>query len=176
MHNPSRQSSNIDEEFTLLGQVNEVAKNFKSLRVPQAHALAKNIDGTKNFFTMEKISGLTLAQIVSFPSKRKVEYPHMTTEDIINHLSNATLREKLLQDLHILHNSGIIHGDIHERNIMLNQQGEIYLIDFGNAVIPVNVSVHASYENIENVKELDIKAFFNTIDVIITQLKKQLTE
>lgn len=176
LHNPSRQSSNIDEEFTLLGQVNEVARNFEVLKTPQAHALAKNIDGTKNFFTMEKINGLTLAQIVSFPSKRKTEYPDMTTEDIIARLSDPSLREKLHRDLNTLHNSGIIHGDIHERNIMLNSHGEIYLIDFGNAVIPVNVSVHASYENIENVKELDIKAFFNTIDVIVSQLKKQLTE
>ncbi len=175
LHNPSRQSSNIDEEFTLLGQVNEIARTFEALKIPQAHAVAKNIEGSKNFFTMEKISGLTVAQLVNFPSKRETEFPDKSIHDLIKIFENIGLREKILRDLTSLHNAGIIHGDIHERNIMLDGNGDIFLIDFGNAVVPVNVSVQATYENIENVKELDVKAFFNTLDAVISQLKAQLT-
>ncbi len=176
LHSPAMQSSNLDGEFALLGHVNEISPTFEALHAPQAHVIAKNIEQTKNFFTMEKISGLTLAQLVNFPTRRTIEYPTMTTEGIITLLEDPTKREKLLGDLAKLHNAGIIHGDIHERNIMLDASGKIYLIDFGNAVIPANVSIHASYENIENIKEIDIKAFNNTFNIVIAQLKNQLTK
>ncbi len=175
IHTPEKQLFSIEEEFTILGQVNDVALSFKALRIPQAHCIAKNIDGKKNFFTMEKITGLTLEQLIEFPSKRKTEYPDLNGEQIIELLENSLLRDKLLQDLHSLHDAGIIHGDIHPKNMMLNRTGEICLIDFGNAVIPVNAKTTATYDGIENIKELDIKAFINSIKKTISDLRRQLT-
>lgn len=176
VHTQERQALSIEEEHTLLGQVNLVAKKFEALRIPQAHCVAKNIEGKKNFFTMEKINGLTLEQLVDFPSKRTTEYPNFDLETIIDILEDMSLRKKLLRDLTTLHDSGIIHGDIHPRNIMLDSRGNFFLIDFGNAVIPVNVKPGATYDNVENVKELDHKTFMNSIDITITNLKKQLTK
>jgi serine/threonine protein kinase len=173
LHNQKNQIFNISEEFTLLDQVGKISKIFEVLRTPRAHCVAKNINSTKNFFTMEKISGLTLAQIVSFPSKRKSTYPNFSTEKIIEILEDKILRDKLVRDLTLLHNSGVIHGDVHSRNIMMSEDGTIYLIDFGNAVIPVNVSTQATYDTIENVKEIDIKAFINSLDSTVAELKKQ---
>jgi tRNA A-37 threonylcarbamoyl transferase component Bud32 len=174
LHNPSRQASTLEGEYVILGDVNRIADTFEALKVPQAHCMAKNIEGTKNFFTMEKISGLTLEQLVDFPSKRNSEYPDFTTEHIIELLENKHTREILLRDLSKIHASGVIHGDIHSRNIMLDTHGSLVLIDFGNAVIPVNVSTQATYEHIENVKDLDTKTFINSIEKAVTMLKEQL--
>jgi serine/threonine protein kinase len=175
LHNPDKQSFNIDEEFTLLNQAYKISKTFTALHIPQAHCVAKNLEKTKNFFTMEKINGLTLAQLVDFPSKRITEYPSLGTEKIIDILEDKNLRDALLKDLSKLHQEGIVHGDIHTRNIMLRNDGTIFLIDFGNAVIPVNVSTQATYEHIENIKDLDNKTFTNSIEKTIIELKKQLT-
>ena len=175
IHNQSNQFFNLDEEFTLLGQINVIAKDFKALHIPQAHCLAKNTDGTKNFFTMQKIEGLTLQQLIDFPSKRETDYPTFTTEGIIEILEDTQLLKKLLNDIKKLHSAGIIHRDIHPRNIMINPEGKVFLIDFGNAVIPVNVSTHVTYENIENVKELDITTFSNSFKATADALRKQLT-
>ena len=154
--------------------VNRIANTFEALKVPQAHCIAKNIEGTKNFFTMERVTGLTLEQLVDFPSKRVSEYPDFTTEKIIGILEDKKLRETLLRDLAKIHASGVIHGDIHSRNIMLTNDGQVTLIDFGNAIIPVNVSTQATYEHIENVKELDTKTFINSLEKAVVMLKEQL--
>lgn len=174
LHTPDRQATSLEEEFMLLGQVNQIAKNFKILRIPQAHCFAKNLNETKNFFTMQLITGLTLEQLVEFPSKREAEFENISIESMIALLEDKTMRQSLLEDLNYLHQNGVIHGDIHPRNIMLDKDGMITLIDFGNAVVPVNVSVHATYDSIENVKDLDIKTFFNSLDKTITLLKAQL--
>jgi tRNA A-37 threonylcarbamoyl transferase component Bud32 len=174
LHNPSRQATTIEGEYIILSDVNSIAHTFEALKVPQAHCMAKNIDGTKNFFTMKKITGLTLEQLVEFPSKRSSEYPDFTNEKIIEILDDKNLQETLVRDISKIHSSGVIHGDIHPRNIMLDSSGTFFLIDFGNAVIPVNVSAQASYENIENVKDLDIKTFINSIEKTVKLLKEQL--
>lgn len=174
LHSPKMQATSIEEEFMLLGQVNIAAEHFKALKIPQAHCFAKNIQKTKNFFTMEKINGLTLEQLVDYPSKREKEYPSLNTERIIEILKDKELRRVLLDDLRILHRSGIIHGDIHPRNIMLGSDGSFFLIDFGNAVVPTNVSVHATYDSVENVKELDLRTFSNSIEKTIKLLEEQV--
>jgi serine/threonine protein kinase len=176
IHTQAKQALSIEEEHALLGNVNVIAKKFEALRVPQAHCVAKNIEGKKDFFTMEKVSGLTLEQLVDFPSKRADEYPDFNLEKIISILEDMSTREKLLGDLQTLHQSGIIHGDIHPRNIMLSSAGDFFLIDFGNAIVPVNVKTTATYDTVENVKELDLKTFSNSIDLTVMNLKKQLTK
>lgn len=176
LYNPTKQFFSLDEEYTLLGQINRTSKEFEVLRIPQAHCMAKNTEGSKNFFTMQKVEGLTLAQLVDFPSKRFTEYPNLSTEKIIEILEDKNLLEKLLHDLSTLHNSGVIHRDIHPRNIMLDPRGNFFLIDFGNAIVPVNVSTKVTYENIENIKELDIRTFVNSIKKTADALKEQLTQ
>jgi hypothetical protein len=40
---------------------------------------------------------------------------------------------QLLKHLRVLHDAGIVHGDIHLANVVLNHNGEVKLIDFGLA-------------------------------------------
>jgi tRNA A-37 threonylcarbamoyl transferase component Bud32 len=174
LHSPARQATSIEEEFLLLSEVNRTAKKFKSLKVPQAHCLAKNMNGTKNFFTMEQVQGLTLEQVVEFPSKRESSLGKEVTASLLSILEDKALRAQLLADIETLHQSGVIHGDIHPRNIMIDNQGAIWLIDFGNAIVPVNISVNATYDSVEGIKDLDIKTFFNSMDKTAKLLKEQV--
>lgn len=174
LHTPKRQASTIEGEFRTLSDVAILRNSFEALKIPQPHCLAKNIEGTKNFFTMETISGLTLEQLVMFPSKRASLYPNISTEKMIEILEDTSLQDALVRDLSKIHASGIVHGDIHPRNLMLDTEGNIVLIDFGNAVIPVNVSTQATYETIENVKDLDVKTLINSIKKTALLLKEKV--
>ncbi|CAB4420657.1 unnamed protein product [Rhizophagus irregularis] len=44
-------------------------------------------------------------------------------------------RQKLraIKGLNAIHNHGILHNDIRKENILINDNGEVYLIDFGMA-------------------------------------------
>ena len=42
-------------------------------------------------------------------------------------------RTKALKGLEAIHKHGILHNDIREENILINDNGDIYLIDFGMA-------------------------------------------
>jgi serine/threonine protein kinase len=99
---------------------------------------------------MEKVSGMTLEQLVTMPQKRTAEYPTLTTQKIIEILEDKSLKEKLLRDLNTLHNSGIVHNDIHARNIILNSNGVVYLIDFGNSFSTLNLPAEISPDTIES--------------------------
>lgn len=176
LHAPKMQSSTIKGEYALLSTVNDMSTKFEALRVPQSHGIAENIEGTKNFFTMEKVSGMTLEQLVTMPQKRTAEYPTLTTQKIIEILEDKSLKEKLLRDLNTLHNSGIVHNDIHARNIILNSNGVVYLIDFGNSFSTLNLPAEISPDTIESKKELDVLIFSSSIDKAVLALKTELTK
>lgn len=48
------------------------------------------------------------------------------------------IREKVQQQIKILHAHGIFHNDIAERNILYTKEGKVYIIDFGNAELDVS--------------------------------------
>ncbi len=173
LYNSQMQRTTIEEEFIILHAANSATKNAEALRTPQVHGIAKNIEQTKNFFTMEKITGVTLTELTEAPSKRAERIPAMTLEKVIERLKDKNLRTCLKRDLEKIHSAGIIHGDIHPRNIMLDNDGNFYLIDFGNSYVTVNIPVAIDYDNIENRKELDIKTFINSLDQTLATLLKE---
>ena len=42
-------------------------------------------------------------------------------------------RSRAIKGLEAIHKHGILHNDIREENILINDNGDIYLIDFGMA-------------------------------------------
>ncbi|RGB23920.1 hypothetical protein C1646_633306, partial [Rhizophagus diaphanus] len=42
-------------------------------------------------------------------------------------------KTKAIKGLEVIHKHGILHNDIQEENILINDNGDIYLIDFGMA-------------------------------------------
>ena len=47
---------------------------------------------------------------------------------------NATLKQKIANKVKAMHKAGIIHGDLHRNNIIINNKGEPWLIDFGKSI------------------------------------------
>jgi tRNA A-37 threonylcarbamoyl transferase component Bud32 len=176
LHTPDHQIFSIEREFNILDTVNSI--QLSTIKIPEAHAVAKNINGEKAFFTMKTISGHTLLEIIEHPSKRKalLEKMGVSEKDFVEKLLNETTHTNIAKDLKKLHQEGVIHGDIHPRNIMINTQGELYLIDFGNAILPatLNQTSDAMNENIENIKENDISGFLNSLKSTAIQIRQNI--
>jgi predicted Ser/Thr protein kinase len=57
----------------------------------------------------------------------------------LNHHSiDCNQRDMAFEALRAIHSHGILHNDIQEENILVNEQGEIYIIDFGMSFITDN--------------------------------------
>lgn len=52
------------------------------------------------------------------------------TADIVTKDNNLL---RICEIIETLHNIGIVHGDIHDGNLMVDKFGKIYIIDFGNS-------------------------------------------
>lgn len=178
LHTPHMQRYSPEREFGILSTVGKIAKNFKALNVPHAHAVAVNMEAHKSFFTMETIDGVTLEQLIELPGERQkfLERANLSEEAIIDLLGDMNLIEKMKQDLVYLHEQGILHGDIHPRNIMIDIDGEFHLIDFGNAIMVANLPSGVTYETVENTKDTDTGAFQNSMTTTGKKLEKQLLE
>jgi serine/threonine protein kinase len=110
-----------------MDQLNQNSKRF----FKEAKAMAKlshpnivkiydiNNDQTTAFFTMELISGCNLEEYVSKnkPTIRKI----------------ISLMEKIILAVEYAHQNGIIHRDLKTSNILLDNNDEPYVMDFGLA-------------------------------------------
>ncbi|PKY32043.1 hypothetical protein RhiirB3_419886 [Rhizophagus irregularis] len=50
-----------------------------------------------------------------------------------DHKITKRQRSRAIKGLEAIHKHGILHNDIREENILINDNGDIYLIDFGMA-------------------------------------------
>lgn len=67
---------------------------------------------------------------------------------------NEETHEKAKRQLEIIHNHGIIHGDIAERNILYSEDGKVYIIDFQHS-IRENKAEHSLFSKEKDIVDLD---------------------
>ncbi len=77
-------------------------------------------DGDTVFFSMELLGGLPLSTVLS--NRNHVALDHAHAAAIIRHVGDAILHA---------HGRGVVHGDIHPRNIFVTDEGEIRVSGFG---------------------------------------------
>jgi serine/threonine protein kinase len=178
LHSPNMQRYSIEREFGILTTAHEISKKFETLKIPEPHAVAVHTEDQKSFFTMETIDGMTLLQLEQFPGDRRkflerVGEAGFSESYLLSLLTDSKIQESMRRDIEMLHKHNVVHGDIHPRNIMLDINGNFYLIDFGNAVIPTNIATGIAYETIENTKETDLNSFKNSFEITSISIQKQ---
>jgi serine/threonine protein kinase len=55
-----------------------------------------------------------------------------------HHKIDFNQRDRVFEALKAIHSHGILHNDIREENILVDEKGEIYIIDFGMSIVTNN--------------------------------------
>lgn len=82
------------------------------------HEIGRDADG-RPFFTMKRLSGITLAEAIKANSE--------TTQRMLRAFT------EVCHAIELAHARGFIHRDLKPSNIMLGELGEVYVIDWGLA-------------------------------------------
>ncbi|MEK7487220.1 MAG: protein kinase, partial [Planctomycetota bacterium] len=107
------------------------------------HDVQKQSNG-EMFFTMRKIEGKTLREILGRKRQNSQEYEEVELLSIFLKVCDA---------IAYAHSKGVIHRDLKPENIMVGQFGEVYVMDWGIAKIlknnPQELIENVSQENSE---------------------------
>lgn len=90
------------------------------------------IDGDCYFCSMEYIDGITFEKWL---------------ENHGNILNRLDMLYKIFSTIYFYQSKGVIHGDIHSRNIIIDQKEEVHIIDFGTSVFSRYVGQSTDREN-----------------------------
>lgn len=91
------------------------------------HDMGASEDGSGMFFTMKHVSGRTLSDILA--ELRGTRPPYEVLKRLIGYLV------KVCHALEFAHSRGVLHCDIKPANIMVGDFDQVYLMDWGVAVL-----------------------------------------
>lgn len=100
------------------------------------HDMGASDDGTGMFFTMKHVSGRTLSEVLA--ELRGTKPPYEVLKRLVGYLV------KVCHALEFAHSRGVLHCDIKPANIMVGDFDQVYLMDWGVAVLRNQSSVHPS--------------------------------
>ena len=78
-------------------------------------------------YGMERIQGASLSQILEQADK----YPELVT--LAKSIDRQQAESDLVAFVENMHEANVVHGDLYHRNIMLDGEGRLVVIDFGKA-------------------------------------------
>ncbi|WP_353929089.1 serine/threonine-protein kinase [Okeanomitos corallinicola TIOX110] len=112
-------SSNSREMAIAKRKFNDEVKSLQKLNHPQIPQFVEYIEEEQEFYLVQQyINGKTLREKLHIHGKISLQAAHQILID-------------LLKIIDYLHQQNIIHRDIKPDNIMINDQGNLFLIDFG---------------------------------------------
>lgn len=113
---------------------------------------ANVIDDKYCYAILELVEGVTLRDWLLSPR---------------DYLLRLDIAKKLSEELIFLHKLKIFHGDLHDRNIMIKESGEILLLDFGTSIFSKSDDPHEREKVIllETSKEILTKERFQFLDI-----------
>lgn len=150
------ENNNIRDEFNFLSAVRDL--RCGRVRSPNAEFLRMH-PKEGHSFGMERVNGKNLSQLLADPKNNR---------DLIA-VARTLDREKIANDLSAyveqMHALGITHNDLHKRNIMLDMNGNVFVIDFGRAKKDQGQELtHMLQESDRTLAEAEIYDFFNALD------------
>ncbi len=112
-------------------------------------------------YGMEKIHGASLSQIIESPQK----YQRLIDE--IAEVDRGQAEKDLIAFVRSMHEAGVLHQDLYQRNIMFSEEGRLYVIDFGKSD---QIDFVGQREDERKRDELtatqSLRDFFDKIDVL----------
>jgi len=110
----------LDSEMDFLRELQDI-DDFVSVPRPYIaadYSTNEDLEGFR-FMMMQRLKASSIRDIID----NKMSLP--------SGLNIKNFRERLSNFIEKMHNRGIYHRDLHEGNVMLDEDGKIYVIDFG---------------------------------------------
>ncbi len=85
------------------------------------------------YYTMRRVQGISLGEAIE-----RIEEDPQSVPEIVTLNDRINLIIKVCETLEFAHRRGIIHRDIKPENIMLGELGEVFIVDWGTALIMDN--------------------------------------
>lgn len=114
-------------------------------------------------YGMELIKGKSLSVILEKPDE------NLDLIDMVKKLDREKIKNSLLNYIKTIHEKfNITHGDLFLRNLMVDNEGNFYVIDFGKAKVQQIGEDHERRRETDVTRlDLEIKRFFTEIDNIV---------
>lgn len=99
----------------------KIQKLLKEAGVRTPVTLVSFVAKEGSYLVMERIIGYNISEIIKKPELMPEKFNY------------ETFCKDLDEQVSIMHKAGIYHRDLHERNVMINEEGLPVIIDFGTA-------------------------------------------
>jgi len=111
---------------------------------------------------MEKIHGKSLSQVLERPAE------NYALVKILKEMDQKQVKARLIEYIKALHTDfRVTHGDLFLRNIMVDGEGNFYIIDFGKAKVEQIGEDHESRRSVDEATlTSEIGKFFQELDKI----------
>lgn len=152
------EGNHIRTEFRLLNAMRDVRSG--RIRVPMPYFLRIHAREGHSY-GMECIHGKSLSQII--------EKPHENSDLVTfaKELPRNAIQDEFVQFIQRMHELEITHNDIRLRNIMLDHDGNFYLIDFGKAQQDEESTMRDMHQESDFAAlKQELRYFFEEIDKI----------
>jgi len=117
------ENNHIRTEFELLSHV---YAHTRDGAVKTPYPIFSRIHATEGHsYGMEKIHGASLSQLLETPEK----YPELLA--LAAEADREQLTQTLLAFVEEMHEIGVVHCDLYKRNLMLDREGNLVVIDYG---------------------------------------------
>lgn len=115
----------INNEISILESLRDMV--VAGIKVPYLYAYG--LDHPPYYFVMETVQGYSLKDIVEKPHEVPDFVERLLAQDEDEVIANLT---KYVEELH---SRRIVHGDLHAGNIMMDKNGNWFVIDFGTGLV-----------------------------------------
>lgn len=157
-------------EVELLTQLekleNEEKVDTTIIRVP--HPYFHHKTNTIQCYGMELVDGANLQEGLDDTMSPELK---LQLQTVFANREKEAITNEVEKCLNAVHKH-CLHGDMKPRNLMVDKNGTFFIIDFGQAVLNINIS-EKQLEQIENLREEEIKATKLAITLFLNKLLTQ---
>lgn len=159
----SQDSYSLDHEFDFQSTVSRMSRKDR-VQIPRVLSSFSDSDYGLNFFFMDKVDGHSLRQIFN----GEANLPENFDMDIFF--------EKLEKFIEDFNNDGYHHRDLHAGNIMVDRDGNPWVIDFGSSIFRPGDSEDVYSEQMAGGRVVHFTSDVNSLRKVIRETAKHLTE